>query len=111
MVRAVLLCFALPACLSEAPDPPRDNFEIVFTITAPSSFDSLVMILPAMPRATVSVDPASSEYVWDYRTYELPDSVQIIGFLDGVAVGHESMPLTYSFPQTPNGTFTFVLHP
>jgi hypothetical protein len=108
MVRALLLCFLLPACLEEElPDVP--DHEVIFTVKAPASFDSLTLVLP-QSRESVTVDPPSSVYLWDYQTYFLPDNLQMIGYRDGVAVAHAAQTITYDQYRDPN-MFTIELVP
>jgi hypothetical protein len=90
-------------------EPPE--FEAIFTITAPSNFDTLTMVLPQMERESVMVDPPSSEYVWDYHTNALPANLHMIAYLDGVVVAYDDTTLVYTYNQTPSGTFTLELHP
>ena len=107
VLRTLVFCLVLPACLDEEPpDVPTD--EVIFTIEAPASFDALVMIL-ADGRETVTVDPPRSIYVWDYRTYFLPDALQMVAYRDGAVVASANGTFTYSYDRTPNGMYTIEL--
>ena len=108
MVRALFLCLLLSACVDEEPPDVPDQ-EVIFTVKAPSSFDSLTMVLPEA-RESVTVDPPSSVYLWDYRTYFLPDNLQIIAYRDGAVVAHAAGTFTYDPDRTPN-MFTIELEP
>lgn len=109
MLRVLLLCLLLPACLDEEP-PDVPDHEVIFTVKAPSSFDTLTIVLPEMSRESVMVDPPSSVYLWDYQTYFLPDNLQMIAYRDGVAVGHAAQTFTYDQYRDPN-MFTIELLP
>jgi hypothetical protein len=110
MVRALLLCLLLPACLEEEEPPDVPDHEAIFTIKSPASFDSLEMIMPD-GRETVAVDPPSSVYLWDDLTYFLPDNMQVVAYRDGAKVAYADDSFTYTYYQTPNGMFTIELHP
>jgi hypothetical protein len=108
MLRTLVLCLLLPACLDEEP-PDVPDHEVIFTVKAPSSFDTLTMVLPES-RESVTVDPPSSVYLWDYATYFLPDNLQMIAYRDGVAVAHAAETLTYDQYRDPD-MFTIELVP
>lgn len=113
MLRVLLLCLVLPACLDEEP-PDVPDHEVIFTIKGPASFDTLTMVLPKMERESVTVDPPSSEYLWDYQTYFLPDNLQMIAYRHGAVVGSDGSDaetFTYDDYRTPNAMFTIELHP
>jgi hypothetical protein len=110
MVRALLLCLLLPACVEEDEPAEVPDHEVIFTIKSPASFDTLTMILPD-GRETVAVDPPSSVYVWDDLTYFLPDTMQVVASRDGVTVAYAADTFTYDQYRTPSGMFTIELHP
>jgi len=107
-VRALLLCLLLPACLDEEPPDVPDQ-EVIFTIKAPASFDSLMIVEPD-GRETLAVDPPSSVYIWDDNTFFLPDTMQVIASRGGAVVAYANETLTYDQYRQPN-MFTIELHP
>ncbi|HEY6035496.1 MAG TPA: hypothetical protein VIV58_14585 [Kofleriaceae bacterium] len=107
-MRALLLCLLLPACLDEeAPDVPDQ--EAIFTIVSPASFDTLTIVEPD-GRETLAIDPPSSVYIWDDKTWFLPDTMQVIASRAGAVVAYANETLTYDPHQLPN-RFTIELHP
>ena len=107
-MRALLLCLLLPACLEEEPPDVPDQ-EVIFTIESPTSFDTLTIVEPD-GRQTLAVDPARSVYIWDDKTFFLPDSMQVIASRGGAVVAYANETFTYDQYSEPN-MFTIELHP
>lgn len=83
--------------------------EVFFTIESPTSFDTLTVVEPD-GRETLAVDPPSSVYIWDDKTYFLPDSMQVIASRDGAVVAYANATFTYDQYRMSN-MFTIELHP